>query len=92
MPTVICPHCHTEVPHGARVCRGCQAEVEYGTPPAALLFVLLVAFFAAWKTGSVLDSSVAGWIVFALLLGGGIYGCLRLFKNRVSFKRIYRTR
>ncbi|MGH8086007.1 MAG: hypothetical protein ACREPV_12145 [Lysobacter sp.] len=88
---VACPHCHGEVPFGAKVCRGCQAEVEYGTPPAAALLVFLLAFFGAWYVGSSFGSAF-GWVALVVFLGGGIYLCQRAFKHRVSFKRIYRTR
>lgn len=39
-----CPHCHTQVSHGAKVCRGCQAEIEYGTPNfiASIFFILSI--------------------------------------------------
>ena len=30
MSHIICTHCMTAVPHGATVCRGCKAEIEYG--------------------------------------------------------------
>ncbi len=26
-----CPHCLSEIPYEANVCRGCQAEIKYGT-------------------------------------------------------------
>ena len=89
--TVVCPHCRTNVPHGARVCTGCQAEVEYGTPPAAIVFSFFIAAFLGWWTGSA-THPIVGWLVFALALGGAIYGCSQLFKDRINFKRIYRTK
>ena len=30
MSHIICTHCMTTVPHGATLCRGCKAEIEYG--------------------------------------------------------------
>lgn len=91
MSTVICPHCRTDVPYGARVCTGCQAEAEYGTPPAAILFAILASAFIGWKAGAS-THQIVGWIVFIALLIGAIYGCTRIFKDRVNFKRIYRTK
>jgi len=91
MEDVQCPHCYSGVPYGAKVCRGCQAEVEYGVPPAALVFVFLVSMFSAWYVGSV-THSIVGWIIFVGLLAGGIWGAGRLFKDRINFKRIYRTK
>ncbi|HEY0232785.1 MAG TPA: hypothetical protein VGC55_16170 [Dokdonella sp.] len=87
----VCPHCHTSVPTGATVCTGCQAEVEYGAPSAALVLVILVAGFIAYSAGHATHVAI-GWAVFVVIAGGGLYGCSQLFKNRVSFKRIYRTR
>lgn len=91
MQVVQCPHCYSEVPHGAKVCRGCQAEIEYGAPPVAFLFVFIVSMFAGWFIGAA-SHSIIGWIVFAGLLVGGIWGCVKLFADRINFKRIYRTR
>ena len=90
VPRVIPPHCHSDVPYSAKFCRGCPAEIEYGTPRAALLFVVFVALFAAWYAGLVIHA-VAGWAVLSSLLAGGVYGCAQLFRNRVNIKRIYRT-
>jgi predicted nucleic acid-binding Zn ribbon protein len=28
--TLVCPHCHTQVPEGASVCTGCGAEIVRG--------------------------------------------------------------
>jgi hypothetical protein len=90
MRNVECPHCHSYVPHGAKVCRGCQAGMEYGTPPVVLLFVVLVAGFAAWYVGAA-THAVLGWIVFVALLASGVYGSTRVFRDRINFKRLYRT-
>ena len=35
---ITCPHCFGEVPYGAKVCRGCQAEIEYGRMVVLYLF------------------------------------------------------
>jgi hypothetical protein len=83
----VCPHCRTEVPHGASVCTGCQAEVEYGTPFWAFAAVFVVAAILGVAVGG-----TAGWIVFAILLAAGLVGCSKVFANRVSFKRIYKTK
>lgn len=91
MSDIQCPHCHAEVSRGASVCQGCQAEVEYGIPRAAIVFVLLVSIFAAWYVGSS-TLEIVGWVVFVVLLVAGLFGCNRIFRERISFKRIYRTR
>jgi len=91
MSSSICPHCHTSVPLGASVCTGCQAEVEYGTPSGATVLVLIIAGFVGYSAGHASYSAV-GWLIFAALAGGGMYACSNLFKNRINFKRVYRTR
>lgn len=91
MSSIVCPHCHTNVPLGAKVCRGCQAEVEYGAPPAALLISLFVAVVVGINVGTSTHSFV-GWAVFIALSIGSVYGCIKFFKDRVNFKRIYRTK
>jgi hypothetical protein len=90
-PHYTCPHCHTQVPHGAKVCTGCQAEVEYGAPKEALMAVFVVAIIAGVYLGN-RTSAIMGWITFGVLLVGGCIGCFKVFANRVNFKRIYRTR
>jgi hypothetical protein len=91
MENHVCPHCRTEVPHGANVCTGCQAEIEYGTPNSAFLAVFIAAtFLGAWIGAN--SNSVVGWITFVVILVGGVFGCYKLFANRVDFKRIYKTR
>ena len=86
-----CPFCHASVPHGATVCRGCQAEVEYGPPQAAIIGVLLLAAFAGWFIGSS-THAIAGWITLVILAVAGVIGCAKIFKNRVNFKRLSTTR
>ncbi|MBT2785281.1 MULTISPECIES: hypothetical protein [unclassified Halomonas] len=94
MSEIVCPHCHGEVSHGARVCRGCQAEIEYGCPP--MLFVVLVIFsvYLGYKTSEALPESLsfAGWVVGVggIILGGVLL--TKAFKKRVNFKRVYKTR
>jgi hypothetical protein len=89
-----CPHCHGSVPYGAKVCRGCQAEVEYGTPPAAIIALAILLAFIGYKISAILPNALSfmGWIVG---IGGFVAGCLLLaktFEKRVIFKRIYRTK
>lgn len=94
MSDLICPHCHGSVPRGAKVCRGCQAEIEYGAPPFAFLVVAIVSVVLGIKTSGVLPEGLSflAWIVG---IGGFIAGSVilgRLFGSRVNFKRIYRTK
>jgi len=87
----VCPHCRTEVPSGATVCTGCQAEVEYGPPKEAFMALLVIAAMLGGWLGSA-TNSVVGWIVFAAVLVAGSVACFKVCANRVSFKRMYKTR
>lgn len=91
MKEMKCPHCHSGVPFGAKVCRGCQAEIEYGMPPVAVLFVMAAAIPSGLFFGSTVHS-IFGWIMFFCVLAGGLWGSAKLFKDRIKFKRMYRTR
>jgi len=37
-----CPHCYNQVPNGASVCTGCQAEISYGVSIGKLFILFLV--------------------------------------------------
>ena len=92
--TLICPHCRADVPRGATVCRGCQAEIEYGVPKGAYGIALLAAALAGVVIAKILPDvlGIAAWVV----AGGAFYAGCRFFQNRyadrTNFKRIYRTR
>ncbi|MFV0662087.1 hypothetical protein [Denitromonas sp.] len=94
MSHLICPHCHGDVSRGAKVCRGCQAEIEYGAPPFAFLVVVAISAVLGFKTSETVsaDLSFLGWVIGA---GSFVLGAIlltKLFGNRVNFKRIYRTK
>ncbi|MBH1802766.1 hypothetical protein I5T93_07350 [Stenotrophomonas maltophilia] len=88
---IICPHCHTGSNHGVRVCVGCQAEVHYGASKEAVVFVFVAAIICGALVGSRLQAT-AGWITCGAVLVAGMWAVSRLFRDRVEFKRIYRTR
>jgi hypothetical protein len=94
MTDLVCPHCHNNVPRGASVCRGCHAELKYG--PAQSLFggALIVAVFVGIKLGSSLPASLSfvGWIIGIAIFGGLSMLITKHYKDRVIFKRIYRTK
>lgn len=86
-----CPHCMSEIPHGAKVCRGCQAEIEYGTPPVLFLIYLGVSAYLGYMVGTS-TWTFLGWIVgVVLFIGLAILSESKLFANRINFKRIYKT-
>ncbi len=94
MSDLICPHCHGNVPRGAKVCRGCQAEIEYGAPPLAFLVLLVVSAIVGSKTSGAVSEALSflGWVVGAGAFITGAILLTKLFGNRVNFKRIYRTK
>ena len=94
MDDLMCPHCHGNVSRGAFVCRGCQAEVEYGPPPAAYICMALLSAFLGFQLPRFLPDflSFAGWIAGIGIFIVGSAWIRNIFKDRVNFKRIYRTK
>lgn len=97
--TVTCPHCMNEVPWGAHVCRGCQAEIEYGTPRVVTAFLGILCLIVGWYAAKVVrlyvtDHSTVLWTVFAIVFGVLAAVCTRFCKRRYAgktmFKRFYR--
>ena len=88
---IICPHCHNEIPQGASVCRGCQAEVEYGAPGSSYVLALFIAIYLGWFVGNKTMSEI-GWAIFIAAFVGGIVLMNKIFKNRIKINRVYRTR
>jgi hypothetical protein len=88
--TLGCPHCHAEIPHGARVCRGCQAEVEYGPPRWAKIVALFAGVIAAINLLNRWSLTVAavGGVAVVLAL---YFASRKVFANRISVRRLYRT-
>ena len=85
---MVCPHCRSEIPHGANVCRGCQAEIKYGTP---IFFILLgVAapfFFAAWVSKWLgIGAGVMEWVVIVPLTLVGWFLFFKLSQRMYSGK------
>ncbi|WP_460124291.1 hypothetical protein [Pseudomonas sp. S2_C03] len=97
--TVTCPHCMNEVPWGAHVCRGCQAEVRYGTPQGVVVFFLILCVIAGWWGAKVVRTFVTTnptllWIVFGIVfLLCGLASrkiCKRFYDGKTVFRRFYR--
>ena len=94
MKDLMCPHCHGTVPHGAKVCRGCQAEIEYGTPPLLYLVLLIASIYLGYKSSHIWPVSLSflSWVVG---IGVFIVGAIlfeKIFKDRVVFDREYKTK
>ncbi len=84
MSDLICSHCHTELPHNANVCRGCQAEVEYGVPSSSFVFLLIIAIITGITTRNM---TLGGWVALTTVLVGGSVALSMLFADRIAFKR-----
>ncbi len=85
-----CPHCHTNVPNGATVCTGCQAEVEYGAPRFAVGVVAVASGLLGIQSATWTSINLVGWIVGLLALVAGGTLIAKLFAGRVVFRRYYR--
>lgn len=94
MNELTCPHCRSNIPYGAKVCKGCQAEIDYGTPPFAYLVLIAASIYAGMKTSSILSGNLSfiSWGVGMAVFVGGIILLTKIFKNRVNFSREYKTK
>lgn len=54
MNTLVCPHCHTQVPESASVCTGCGAEIVHGLNRRERSFVGLSFVIVALLIGVVI--------------------------------------
>ncbi|MCC3742567.1 hypothetical protein LLQ54_22110 [Rouxiella badensis] len=93
---ITCSHCRSKIPHGANVCSGCRAEIEYGTPNAMLLLALLTPGGLALTFVKYLHlqfdfSNTSLWTIWGVLTAAGFgvlaWGMAKLFKNRIEFTR-----
>lgn len=107
MSDLVCPFCHTQVPVGAIVCRGCQAEVHYNHRKYGFWVYLLVLLFVSPIFVGILGGTL-GKIIIMLLgkeIGGLIFGIIaiislflplyflyRMDKPQTVFKRLHNTR
>ena len=94
MSDLVCPHCRGSVPRGATVCRGCQAEIEYGAPPFANLIVLIASVASGITTSGAAPENLSflSWVVGIGVFVGGAALLSKIFDSRVNFKRVYRTK
>ena len=99
--TVSCPHCMNNVPWGASVCRGCHAEISYGTPRASIVVFIVVSVVAGWYAAKLVHdhlstNSTVLWVVFGIVFAlVGVLSikiCKRLYTGKTWFRRIYRTK
>jgi hypothetical protein len=98
--TVSCPHCLNDVPKGALVCRGCQAELTYGPPKMAEALSFLVPAFLAWLVVSffealIFDNSTILFIIFLAVFIPLLRKSRKFvndkYKDSVYFNRHYKT-
>lgn len=93
--TVTCPHCMNHVPWGARVCRGCHAEIEYGTPRSVIAFLGIFCLLAGWYAAKVFrlyitDSTVVLWTVFGIVFGTLALVCMKFCRRRYAYKTMFK--
>src|SRR5690606_9304522 len=84
--SMTCPFCHNDVPRGAVVCRGCQAEIEYGTPRWALPLTFIVSVIMSIAAGNLVGSWFA-WLSFVAIAAAGLVFFRKVFADRVNFAR-----
>ncbi|ECH2288237.1 hypothetical protein FOE33_24415 [Salmonella enterica] len=95
---ITCPHCRSEIPHGANVCRGCQAEISYGTSGFMMLVLLICPLVIAAFLSSLLDAvgfsklpNIKLTIEICACIAMWIYGIKwsqRKYKDRIRFERV----
>lgn len=64
--SLICPFCHTEVPMGVKVCKGCQAEIKYNETPASAIILIVIGMFITLfiaLSGKIMGSFLIGLII-----------------------------
>ena len=98
--TVTCPHCLNNVPWGARVCRGCNAEITYGPPLIAQAIALLIPTIIAWSVIQFVDKylisndtllAVVFLAIFIPIVIKTMKYCKNRYKDNTYFKRLYRN-
>lgn len=97
---IVCPHCHSEIPRGASVCRGCQAEIKYGRIGCmGEIISVLLSYFLLFPIEKLLFSSefqgpdkvyyiIGSWLVCYLI--AKYLFVARFYKHRISFVREYK--
>lgn len=85
---ITCPHCRSEIPDGASVCRGCNAEIKYGTPLFFIIFGIVAPFFfAAWISKLLgIGAGILEWIVIVPLTLSGWFLFFKIGQKMYSGK------
>ncbi len=93
---ITCPHCRSEIPLGANVCRGCQAEITYRTPKFFIIIGFLLPIFFGWYI-SRYSYEILGfndliskifWVVITVMFWCIAYKiCDYFFHERIHFER-----
>jgi len=93
---ITCSHCRSDIPRGANVCKGCRAEIKYGTPGLFLLLGLLLPVGAGLYVAKFLATSLGFNETVSHIAWGGITlagwymayrVCNACFSDYVSFTR-----
>ena len=97
--TITCPHCINEVPWGAQVCRGCHAEIRYGTPRGVAVFFLILSVVAGWWAAKLVHDFITTnstflWVVFGIVFASCAFAsrkmCKGFYDGKTVFRRFYR--
>lgn len=93
---ITCSHCRSQIPFGANVCKGCRAEIQYGTPPIVFLVLLVLSAVMTYfpmkylHVEFSLSDSVLNWswgILTAIVFGVLAYCVNKLLCDRIEFTR-----
>lgn len=93
---LICPHCRSnDIPYGANICKGCRAEIKYGTPGYVKIAGFILPIIMGWYPAKYLGlhgvNETFALIVFGLITVIGWYAvirlCVKLFQDNVVFTR-----
>lgn len=95
---ITCPHCLNDVIHGASVCCGCKAEIEYGTPLSVYVCLFLISTAIGYASSYYLYKiipvdavSYIAWIIVTIFLcyffGKKIS---KHYKDKIRFTRAYK--
>ena len=77
---------------GATVCRGCNAEVEYGLPLIIYVVVAISSAALEYKISRIASGELA-FVAWCVGIGAFVTGAIilrKIFRHRVFFKRFPR--
>lgn len=88
--SIECPHCYKQLRFGAKVCRGCQAEVVYGIPHW-ITVMLIIGSCIIGKAIDELGIPIVPWVAGIGMFIWGILDLEKRYRYHAVFRRRYRT-